>query len=565
MEEERGIEHAVTSQAWLRRTLEEIVVQIRRLLDVTGVSFLVVDWDERQIRPAASWFASDAVRDAFGPVLSRPYEPRRAGITEAAIEGGRPVLIERIEDWPGSEGLHERLVERLEPGAAERLWEWYRTSSFLSCPVRTGEGRVLGVLATARSLPQPAFSAEDLRVIEVFAGLAALALERSELLDREERRARDEELLNRASQEVSRSLDVDEVSRAIVAQAAAVSGAEVARLMRIEPGAATLHEVACVGCTGSPRARHRVGEGEIGRAAQSGEATFAERDACVPIVLGPRVFGVLSLSAGAGGFSEGAPDRLVSLALVAAGALANALDYERERRVAHALTAGFVPGRPPTLEDHEIGFLYEPAGQQAGGGDVFGIWTLPGGGLGLLVGDVSGKGLEVAATAAMVRFFAEARTFDCPRPAEVLAQTNAILLGRMPEELFVPAFLGVIEGHRLRWCNAGHPPALLLRRGGGVEALGTTGLPLGIEAGAAYQERELELVPGDVLVAATDGLWEARQDGVQFGDARLHELLGEHGLALAPQELVGLLREEVERWAPRLHDDLVILAVRVLR
>ena len=141
---------------------------------------------------------------------------------------------------------------------------------------------------------------------------------------------------------------------------------------------------------------------------------------------------------------------------------------------------------------------------------MFGIWTLPGGGLGLLVGDVSGSGLEVAATAAMVRFFVEARTFDCDRPAEVLAQANAILRSRLPDGLFVPAFLAIADGRGLRWCNAGHPPPQLLRAGGGEpEALGTTGLPLGIDAEAAYGERECALAPGDVLVAATDGLWEA--------------------------------------------------------
>jgi hypothetical protein len=108
MLEERGIEHAAGSQAWLRRTLEEIVSQVRRLLDVTGVSFLVVDQAHAHIRPAASWFASDAVREAFVPVLDRPYEPERAGVTEAAVETGSPVRIERIEDWPGAVGLHDR-------------------------------------------------------------------------------------------------------------------------------------------------------------------------------------------------------------------------------------------------------------------------------------------------------------------------------------------------------------------------------------------------------------------------------------------------------------------------
>ena len=205
---------------------------------------------------------------------------------------------------------------------------------------------------------------------------------------------------------------------------------------------------------------------------------------------------MLTATAGPDGFAPGGVARLVALAPVAAAALANALDYDRERRVARAMTAGFVPQRPPELDDHEVGVVYEPAGRQASGGDVFGIWTLPGGGLGLLVGDVSGSGLEVAATAAMVRFFVEARTFDCDRPAEVLAQTNEILRSRLPEGLFVPAFLAIADGRGLRWCNAGHPPPQLLRAGGGdPEALGTTGLPLGIDAEAAYGERECAARP----------------------------------------------------------------------
>ncbi len=498
MLEERGIEHAAGSQAWLRRTLEEIVSQVRRLLEVTGVSFLVVDPAHEHIRPAASWFASDAVRDAFVPVLDRPYEPERAGVTEAAVETGSPVRIERIEDWPGAAGLHDRLFERLDAGTAGRLWDWYSTSSFLSCPVRTRDGRILGVLAIARSLPQPAFSAEDLRVTEVLADLAAFALERAQLLD-------DEEALGRAARTISASLDPDEVVGATVEQARSLTGAGDAGFVRADAS---------------------------GRVAGGAEPVLAGSEVRVPVALGARLFGVLWARAGTQELASGGAPRLVALAPVVAAALANALEYDRERRVARAMTAGFVPQRPPELDDHEVGLVYEPAGRQPSGGDVFGIWTLPGGGLGLLVGDVSGSGLEVAATAAMVRFFVEARTFDCDRPAEVLAQTNAILRSRLPEGLFVPAFLAIAMGRRLRYCNAGHPPPLLLGAAGGTSELGTTGLPLGIDAAASYAERECSLDAGDVLVAATDGLWEARRDGVQFGDARLQVLLAEHGRAL---------------------------------
>jgi len=538
LQQEPGVVHAAGSEAWLRRTLEEIVFQVRALLDVTGVSFLVVDWERRHISPAASWFASAEVRDVFERVLDRPYDTSRPGVTEAAIERGVPIRIERIEDWPGGEALRRRLLDTLDPDGAKRIWDWYASSSFLSCPVRTGDGRVLGVLAIARSLPQPAFSAEDLRVTVVLADLAALALERSELLDREERRLRDEEALNRASQEVSKTLDLAEVERAVAEQAACLSGAADVRVLRRDRGGALRQVAAGAPCEPAP-----AGELEL------------------PLALGPRVLGALVVS----GTQPGGAERLRAFAPAAAAAIANALDYERERRVAHALTAGFIPERPPQLDDHEVAFLYEPAGEQASGGDVFGIWTLPGGGLGLLVGDVSGSGLEVAATAAMVRFFVEARTFDSQRPAEVLEQTNAILRGRLAEGLFVPAFLAVIQGHRLRWCNAGHPAPQLLRAAGSTAELGTTGIPLGVDADARYEELECELAPGDVLVAATDGLWEARRDGVQFGDARLRDLLAEHGRELAPDALVRRLRDEADAWSPGPHDDLVILAVRVRR
>jgi GAF domain-containing protein len=533
MLEERGIEHAAGSQAWLRRTLEEIVSQVRRLLDVTGVSFLVVDPAHAHIHPAASWFASDAVRAAFGPVLDRPYEPERGGVTEAAVETGSPVRIERMEDWPGAKALHDRLYERLDAETAARLWEWYSSSSFLSCPVRTRDGRILGVLAIARSLPQPAFSAEDLRVTEVLADLAAFALERSQLLDAEES-------LGRATRAITATLDPGEVEAAMLEQVREQTGAADAAFVRADPA---------------------------GRVRGGAEPALTGEEVRVPVALGARLFGVLTARAPEAGFAAGGVTRLVALAPVAAAALANAHAYDRERRVARAMTAGFVPQRPPALDDHEVGLVYEPAGHEVSGGDVFGIWTLPDRGLGLLVGDVSGSGLEVAATAAMVRFFVEARTFDCDRPAEVLRQTNAILRSRLPEGLFVPAFLAIVDGRRLRWCNAGHPPPQLLRAGCGepVTALGTTGLPLGIDEGAAYEERECELAPGDVLVAATDGLWEARRDGVQFGDDRLGALLAEHGRSLDPQALAERLRDEAHEWAPALDDDLVVLAVRVRR
>jgi GNAT superfamily N-acetyltransferase len=210
----------------------------------------------------------------------------------------------------------------------------------------------------------------------------------------------------------------------------------------------------------------------------------------------------------------------------------------------------------------ELGLVYEPVAHEVGGGDVFGVWTLPSGAVAVLIGDVSGKGLEVAAASAMVRFFVEARAWDTESPSEVLAQANRILRARMRRGGFATAFFAVVEDGRMRYCNAGHPPPSLLREHGGSEALPGSGLPLGIEDDGLHEEREVTLELGDVLFAATDGLLETRREGAFFGDARLPQLLSEHGRTLPPQELAERVFAAAQEWAPVMHDDVVVLALR---
>ena len=218
-----GIEHAASSEAWLRHTLEEILSQIRVLLDIDGCAFQTVDLERSHIFLAASWFETPELRATMQPILERTYDPERGGVTEAAVERDEPILIRDVETWRGAGALRARLRNQLDPESAETAWEWYRTSTFISCPVRTAGGRTLGVLALSASPPRPPLSDEHLRVTEVFASLAALALERSELLEREANRARTEELLHSAAQKMTASLDLDTVYRAIAEQAALVS------------------------------------------------------------------------------------------------------------------------------------------------------------------------------------------------------------------------------------------------------------------------------------------------------------------------------------------------------
>src|SRR5215217_4873039 len=122
-----GIEHAASSEAWLRHTLAEILSQIRVLVDI----------ERSHIFLAASWFETAAMRATMQPILERSYDPERGGVTEAAVERGEPILIRDVEAWRGAGALRARLRNQLDPEAAEAAWEWYRASTFISCPVRT--------------------------------------------------------------------------------------------------------------------------------------------------------------------------------------------------------------------------------------------------------------------------------------------------------------------------------------------------------------------------------------------------------------------------------------------
>ena len=580
---EPSIEHAASSEAWLRHTLEEILSQVRVLLDIDGCAFQTVDHEHQHISLSASWFERLELRTVMQPVLDRPYDPERGGVTEAAVERGEPILINDVGSWKGAGALRARLALTLDDVQADAAWGWYRMSSFISCPVRTAGGRTLGVLALSSSPPRPPLNEEHLRVTEVFAGLAALALERSELLEREARRSRDEQLLHGAAQRMTASLDLDAVYGLIVEQAALVAAAPTALLLRIDDVTQTLRAVAEVGATDRiSRHHYTVGEGMIGRVAQTGEAylsRFEDRGRFlpwvaeegvgsfvhVPIDLGPRRFGVLTVShPEQDALGEPTLELLQSLSRPAAAAIANALEFQHERRIAGALTRGFIPDAPSELHDFELGLVYEPVGHEISGGDIFGVWRLRGGALAVLVGDVCGKGLEVAAVSAMVRFFVEARTWDSDRPAAVLQQTNEILRERLPGPVaLVTAFLAVVDDAAC----ATRTPGMSRRSSSAPTASPAScrrpGCRSGWRATRRFEQRELAFGPDDLLFASTDGLTEARRGGEQLGQARVSALVAEHAAAgLSPQALVELAYARALQWAPQLDDDVALIALR---
>ena len=567
---------------WRSRTLDRLVEHVRSLLPVGAVAFITVDEEHRTIERAAGWYATDELRDAFAPPGGHRIDGRRRGLIEAALERERPLLLPRIDAWEAAPELLAAAAESLGQERATQVWDTYRSASIIACPLRGEIGQVLGALVVASLDPARPLGAGDLATVEVVADLAAMALERASLLEAEGRRARHELRLKHAAEAVSGSLELDEVYRRVAEHAASVTGATKAVLTRLNSRSGELRTVASVDFSeGFARRRLSLASGSFGHVARTRTPVLCSRAEAedfdlglmegeeigslmhAPIALGPRLYGVLTVAhAEPARFGETALELLVKLARSSAAAIANAIDFQRERRIARSLTLGFVPESLPEMPEYETGLLYAPAANEPTGGDVYGAWPLQDGKqVAVLVGDVAGKGVETAALSAMVRFFVEARSWDVFSPAAVLEQANAMLLSRLPSDTFVTAFLGVLSPRALRYCNAGHQPPLLVSENG-VRPLAGHGLPLGVEDQPGYGECELRLLDGDLVFAYTDGLIEARRGGEIFGSERLALLVERWAGGMNAERLVRAVHGEIAGWADGRADDAVALALR---
>jgi len=539
------------------RTLARLTEHVRALLPATAVLIATVDDRRRTVERCSGWFADPKLSAAVGPGNRHALDARGRSVLDAILARDKPLFLSRLGIWEMAPDLLKSLVESHGPERARAIWRACRDAAVVASPLRTEAGRGLGLLVVASAETGQPLRAADVRTVEVVADLASLALERADLLGVQTRRARDEQLLKRAGDAMSSSLELNDVYRSVVEHAAATSGATQAVLTRLDPRAGELRTMAAL----DPSAVRLDPEG-LRKVARTREPLL-ERDRALmhaPIELGPRLYGVLSVST-ADRFDEARLDLLAELARSSAAAIANAIDFQRERHIARSLTLGFVPESLPRVPGYETGLLYAPALGEPTGGDLYGVWQLPNGEVAALVGDVAGKGVETAALSAMVRFFIEARSWDAGSPALVLEQTNAMLAGRLPSDTFVTAFLAVMGPDSLRWASAGHLPPFCLS-GGSTRELEATGVPLGVEAAARYGERELELADGDLVFAYTDGLPEARRLDETYGADRLARLVASLAASHGPEQLAKRVHEEVVAWSGGLVDDAVALALR---
>jgi serine phosphatase RsbU (regulator of sigma subunit) len=299
---------------------------------------------------------------------------------------------------------------------------------------------------------------------------------------------------------------------------------------------------------------------------------------CVPLLHKGVVLGVIYVDnrLQAGIFTEKDLDLLNAIGASAAIAIENARLYqvavekgrlERELQVARSVQTSLLPGATPQIEGWEFAAWWEPARQVAG--DFYDFIPAGGGQLGLVIADVSDKGMPAALFMALSRSTVRASVTAAATPTDGINRANRLLCADATDGMFVTLFYAQLDpaAGGLLYVNAGHNPPLHYNANADqLDLLTRTGMPLGVDDLGDYGQRSVQLASGDLILLYTDGVTDARNArGEEFGLKRLRDLVFEHRRAAASNVVAALtaaLRDFTAAAEP--FDDITVVAVKRL-
>lgn len=296
----------------------------------------------------------------------------------------------------------------------------------------------------------------------------------------------------------------------------------------------------------------------------------------VPLVSQGELIGLLNLGPRLSEQDYSADDRklLANLAAQAAPAVrvaqlvkeqeAEARERERvehELQVAQLIQQNFLPKRTPDVPGWQLAAHYRPAREV--GGDFYDFIELPEGRIGLVIGDVTGKGVPAALVMAATRSVLRGAAPRLVEPGPVMARVNDLMCEDMPPKMFVTCQYFVLDPAtgRLVFANAGHDLPYV-RGGDGVRELRATGMPLGLMPGMPYDPVETTLEPDETMILTSDGVAECHApDGEMFGFPRMQGVMAAHpgGIGLIDHLLSEQARFVGPDWEQE--DDVTIVAI----
>ncbi len=554
-----GLEASRLYEAQRRRAvqLQTIAQVMRSILSILEIDPLLVE-------------VVNVVRERFGYAHVHVFTVEPSGeeaLLRASTEPDSPFWKGRGRRTSLDEGLVGWVARNGEPVIAgdvrqDPRWLPDQTDvlSEVAVPLTVAD-EVVGVL-DVQSSERDAFDEEDLFILRTLADQIAVALESARLYAAQQEEAWVLNALLQVAQNIAQAPDLDDLLEVVVRLVPLLVGVERCVLFlrdRDEGGFRAIHGYGTEEgalpelffTAGEMPAFDRVVQESspvalVGQEEQStvpaplwkalGQATMW----LFPLLVGGEVSGVLVLGLGRGltvlsarqhtilaGITHQAGIAIEEARLRRLGAERQRL--EQELAVARDIQRSLLPACCPTAPGWSIDVAWEAARQV--GGDFYDFVRLAENRLGVVIADVSDKGVPAALFMVLCRSLVRASAPGQHSPAETLRRVNRLLLEDARAEMFVTVFYAIIdlETGEMRYASAGHnPPMLCPADGGPMANLEAPGIILGVVKDAHLEDRSVRLAPGDTLVLYTDGATEAINAAEeQFGEARLAQVVCE--------------------------------------
>src|SRR5580704_12603410 len=463
--------------------------------------------------------------------------------------------------------------------------------SELAVPLTTNN-RVIGVIDLEAKHPAY-FNEEHRRLLTLIASRMAAGIENAQLYTRTTRQARILLLLNEIARELTSILNLDELLGRIAELLRRLIDYQMFSILLLDSSGEKLQHRFSLRFNENVHTKREIalGHGLVGHGAQLNQAILVpdvskdpryieanpetRSELIVPLIYKDKVIGVLDLEhTRRGFFTEDHRRTMMTLAAQVAIAIENARLYEeiarQERRLerdlalARELQMRLLPHARPKLEHLDVAAKFVPA--RAIGGDLYDFIPYSLSRLGIVIGDVSGKGAPAAIYAALVSGILRSHAPIEPGPAEMLSAVNLSLAERRIEAQFVSLIYSVWDDeHRtLTVSNSGLPRPIHVHAGKN-EVIEATGLPLGLFDEAEYDEFKFRMKPGDMFVFFSDGILDARNHrGEMFGRGRVEKIVAECAKKSADCVVDSLFNAVAEFSAGvEAFDDQTVVAIRV--
>jgi len=495
------------------------------------------------------------------------------GVTGQAVQLRQAVLIDDVTSDP-------RYIAAIPNVRSE-----------LAVPLIT-KNRVIGVIdIEAREAGY--LTEEHRRLLTLVASRVAAGIENAQLYTRTTKQARILLLLNEIARELTSILNLDELLGRIAELVRRLIDYQMFSILLLDSTGQKLQHRFSLRFNENIHLKHEIplGRGLVGTAAESKEAVLVpdvakdpryvqanpetRSELAVPLIYKGKVIGVLDLEhTRRGFFTEDHQRTMSTLAAQIAIAIENARLYEeierQERRLerdlslARELQSRLLPQTSPKLAHLDVAAKFVPA--RTIGGDLYDFIPYSMSRLGIVIGDVSGKGAPAAIYAALVSGILRSHAPIEPAPSEMLSAVNLSLAERRIEAQFVSLIYAVWDDeHRtLIVANSGLPRPIYVH-GGKNEVIEATGLPLGLFDEADYDEFKFRMKPGDMFVFFSDGILDARnRKGEMFGRGRVEKIVAGAAEESADR-VVELLFEAVAEHSAgaETFDDQTVVAIRV--